>query len=368
MTNHLTPTHSPLILLTGGTGTTGRRIADRLRARHVAVRIASRSGTPPFDWDQPDTWPALLDGVTAAYIAYSPDIAMPGAADIVDRFCRAAVDAGVQHLVLLAGRGEPEAEAAEQVVRDSGARWTIVRASWFAQNFSEGMLLDATRSGTIIMPARDVGEPFVDVEDIADVAATALVEPGHDGRIYDVTGPRLLTFTDAAAELAAAAGRSDHLRRGVAGRVRRRGGRRGSADRDWPTGSRHCARSCSTGATSTSATACRKRLGRAPRDFRDFAIRAAAEGAWTTADATRCAMSWRPVAIGAAAVGSGLVGGVLFAFSSFVMPALRRIPPAAGHLGDAVDQPPGTDVRVHVARRRDRGRVGRRRGPRRAEP
>ncbi len=151
----MTNQHTPLILLTGGTGTTGRRIAERLRARGAAIRVASRSGTPAFDWDRPDTWPAVLDGATAAYITYSPDIAMPGAADIVDRFCRVAVDAGVEHLVLLAGRGEPEAEIAEQHVRDSGARWTIVRASWFAQNFSEGMLLDATRSGTIIMPARD---------------------------------------------------------------------------------------------------------------------------------------------------------------------------------------------------------------------
>src|SRR6187551_1634653 len=136
----MTNQHTPLILLTGGTGTTGRRIADRLRARHVAVRIASRSGTPPFDWDRPETWPAILDGATSAYIAYSPDIAMPGAVDTIDRFCRTAVDAGVGQFVLLSGRGEEEAVAAEHVVRASGARSTIVRASWFAQNFSEGML------------------------------------------------------------------------------------------------------------------------------------------------------------------------------------------------------------------------------------
>ena len=285
MTNHTTPIHSPLVLLTGGTGTTGRRIADRLRARHVAVRIASRSGTPPFDWDQPDTWPALLDGATAAYIAYSPDIAMPGAADIVDRFCRAAVDAGVEHLVLLAGRGEPEAEVAEQVVRDSGARWTIVRASWFAQNFSEGMLLDATRSGTITMPARDVGEPFVDVEDIADVAATALVEPGHDGRTYDVTGPRLLTFADAAAELAAASGRpityvdvssAEFVAGAVAEGVP-------IEIADWIV---TLCEIVLDGRNEHVGHGVQEALGRAPRDFRDFAIRAAAEGAWTTADAT----------------------------------------------------------------------------------
>src|SRR6187431_2030847 len=194
----MTNRNEPLILLTGGTGTTGRRIADRLRARHIAVRIASRSGTPPFDWDRPETWPALLDGATSAYIAYSPDIAMPGAVDIVDRFSRVAVDAGVEHLVLLSGRGEDAALAAEQVVRASGARRTIVRSSWFAQNFSEGQFLEATRSGTIAMPAGNVAEPFVDVEDIADVATAALVDSGHDGLVYEVTGPRLLTFADAA--------------------------------------------------------------------------------------------------------------------------------------------------------------------------
>jgi len=280
----MTNQHTPLILLTGGTGTTGRRIADRLRARGVAIRVASRSGTPALDWDQPDTWPAVLDGATAAYIAYSPDIAMPGAADIVDRFCRVAVDAGVEHLVLLAGRGEPEAEVAEQHVRDSGARWTIVRASWFAQNFSEGMLLDATRSGTIVMPARDVGEPFVDVEDIADVAATALVEPGHDGRTYDVTGPRLLTFTDAAAELSAAAGRpitfvevspAEFVAEAVAEGLP-------IELADW------IVTLCAVvldGRNEYLGQGVQQALGRAPRDFRDFAVRAAAEGAWTTADA-----------------------------------------------------------------------------------
>ena len=285
MTNNPTSLIStPLVLLTGGTGTTGRRIADRLRARQVAIRVASRSGTPPFDWDRPDTWPALLDGVTSAYIAYSPDIAMPGAVEIVDRFSRVAVDAGVEHLVLLAGRGEAEAEAAERVVQDSGARWTIVRASWFAQNFSEGMLLEATRSGTIAMPAGAVREPFVDVEDIADVAAAALVEPGHDGRTYDVTGPRLLTFADAAAELTAASGRTIAYvdvspTEFIAGAV---------ADGVPIELAGWIAQLCEMvldGRNEHLGHGVHEALGRAPRDFRDFALRAAADGAWSTADA-----------------------------------------------------------------------------------
>jgi uncharacterized protein YbjT (DUF2867 family) len=280
----MTNQHTPLILLTGGTGTTGRRIAERLRARGVAIRVASRSGTPAFDWDRPETWPALLDGATSAYIAYSPDIAMPGAVDTIDRFARAAVDAGVEHLVLLSGRGEDEALAAEQVIRDSGAQWTIVRSSWFAQNFSEGMLLEATRAGTIAMPAGDVAEPFIDVEDIADVATVALVEPGHDGRVYEVTGPRLLTFADATSELTAASGRSvTYLdvtpAEFIAGAV---------ADGVPIEVAGWVATLCEIvfdGRNEHLGHGVQQALGRAPRDFRDFAIRAAAEGAWTTADA-----------------------------------------------------------------------------------
>jgi uncharacterized protein YbjT (DUF2867 family) len=280
----MTNQHTPLILLTGGTGTTGRRIAERLRARRIAVRVASRSGTPPFDWDRSETWPALLDGATAAYIAYSPDLAMPGAVDIIDRFARAAVDAGVEHLVLLSGRGEDEARAAEQVVRDSGAQWTIVRSSWFAQNFSEGTLLESTRSGTIAMPAGDVAEPFVDVEDIADVATAALADSGHDGRVYEVTGPRLLTFADAASELAAASGRSvTYLdvspAEFIAGAV---------ADGVPIEVAGWIATLCETvldGRNEHLGHGVQEALGRAPRDFRDFAVRAASEGAWTPADA-----------------------------------------------------------------------------------
>jgi uncharacterized protein YbjT (DUF2867 family) len=271
-----------LILLTGGTGTTGRRIADRLRARNLTVRCASRAGVPPFDWDRPDTWSATLDGVASAYLAYSPDLTMPGAVDTIDRFCAAARASGVEQLVLLAGRGEKEAEAAEDVVRRSGARWTIVRASWFDQNFSEGMLLRAVLAGTIALPAGTVREPFVDVEDIADVAVAALVEQRHDGRTYDVTGPRLMTFAEAAAELAAASGRP-------------------VAYLDLPAGD-FVAGAIGDGIAAPVAHALagmfesvldgrnahlgqgvHEALGRPPRDFRTFAVRASTEGAWTTA-------------------------------------------------------------------------------------
>lgn len=197
---------SPLVLVTAATGKTGRRVAEHLDRLGVACRRASRSTTPPFDWEDPTTWPAALEGVTAAYLAFAPDLAMPGAVGIIERFCAAAARAGVAKLVLLTGRGEEESIAAEDAVRSSGTRWTVVRASWFAQNFSEDYLLEAVLAGEIALPANDVPEPFVDADDIADVAVAALMDPRHDGHTYDVTGPRLLSFADAAAKIAAATG------------------------------------------------------------------------------------------------------------------------------------------------------------------
>lgn len=277
----MTHQHEPLILLTGGTGTTGRRIATRLRARDVAVRCASRTGSPPFDWDRPDTWAANLDGVSSAYLAYSPDLTMPGAVDTIGRFCTAARQAGVDQLVLLAGRGEKEAEAAEQVVRESGARWTVVRASWFDQNFSEGMLLHPVLAGVIALPGGAVLEPFVDVEDIADVAVAALLEPGHDGRIYDVTGPTLMTFAEAAEELAAVTGHpvaylditaGEFLAGAVADGVPVPVAEALTAMFD----------SVLDGRNSHLGNGVQEALSQGPRSFTAFAARAAADGAWST--------------------------------------------------------------------------------------
>ncbi len=196
------------ILVLGGTGKTGRRVADRLTARGLSVRVGSRSATPSFAWEDRSTWPAALEGVTAAYVSYYPDLAFPGAYDDVKAFTELAVRSGVRRLVLLSGRGEPEAQASERTVQESGAEWTIVRCSWFMQNFSEGFILEPVRAGVIALPAADVPEPFVDADDIADVAAAALAgDGGHAGQVYELTGPRLLTFAQAAEELAVAVGR-----------------------------------------------------------------------------------------------------------------------------------------------------------------
>ena len=203
------------VLVLGGTGKTGRRVAARMAARGLAVRIGSRTAAPPFDWEQPATWREALHGVDAAYVAYHPDLAAPGAADAIQSLTALAAASGVRRLVLLSGRGEPEAQRCEQIVRDSGLEWTLVRASWFAQNFSESYLRDAVLAGEVALPVGAVGEPFVDADDIADVAAAALTEAGHAGQLYEVTGPRLWTFAEAVAEIGRATAPLHPLRAGV---------------------------------------------------------------------------------------------------------------------------------------------------------
>ncbi|TIT50698.1 MAG: NmrA family transcriptional regulator, partial [Mesorhizobium sp.] len=148
-------------LILGGTGKTGRRLADRLTAQGLPVRIGSRSGTPPFDWENNMTWVSALDGIGAVYISYYPDLAVPGAAEAVGAFANLAVERGVRRLVLLSGRGEKEAQRAEEMLKASGADWTILRCAWFAQNFSESFLLDPLLAGEVALPVGNVGEPFV---------------------------------------------------------------------------------------------------------------------------------------------------------------------------------------------------------------
>ncbi len=196
-----------ITLVLGGTGKTGGRVAERLKVHGVATRIASRSGTPRFDWNDRSTWEVVLEGVTKVYITYAPDLAIPGARITIQDFVEKAVMQGVQRLVLLSGRGEEEAQLCERIVQDAGIEWTVVRASWFNQNFSEGEFLGMVRDGAISLPAADIAEPFVDVNDIADVAVAALTQDSHNGEIYEVTGPRMLTFTEVAKEIAIATGR-----------------------------------------------------------------------------------------------------------------------------------------------------------------
>lgn len=195
------------VLVLGGTGKTGRRVVERLTKRDVPVRVGSRSGTPPFDWENSPTWASVLQDVGAVYITYQPDLGAPGAAEAVSAFAELAVASGVRRAVLLSGRNGGEAQRSEQVFQDSGLEWTIVRAGWFDQNFSEGFLLGPVLGGEVALPVGDVPEPFIDADDIADVVVAVLTEEGHAGQVYELTGPRLLTFAEAVAEVAIASGR-----------------------------------------------------------------------------------------------------------------------------------------------------------------
>jgi uncharacterized protein YbjT (DUF2867 family) len=273
------------ILVLGGTGKTGRRVVERLEQRGLPVRVGSRSGRPPFDWEDRATWAPALDGVKSVYISYYPDIAVPGAAETVESFADLAVKSGVPRLVLLSGRGEPGAEQAEQAVRDSGAELTIVRSTWFAQNFSEDYMLEYVLGGVVALPAGDTPEPFVDADDIADVAVAALTDDRHIGEQYELTGPRLLTFTEAVAEISAATGREiryvpvsieEHAaaaaEHGVPGEVI-----------DLLT---YLFSEVLDGRNAHVTDGVQRALGRTPRDFADFARDAAATGVWTPSAVT----------------------------------------------------------------------------------
>lgn len=200
-------TETQPVLVIGGTGKTGRRVAHRLNIRGVPVRLGSRSARPRFDWYDRTSWAPALHGVRSVYLTYYPDLAYPGAAETIAGFVELAAEREVDRLVLLSGRGEPEAQRCEELVLGQNPDWTVVRAGMFYQNFSEAFLLEPVRSGVVAFPAGEAADPLADVEDIADVAVAALTEDGHAGQAYEVTGPRLLTFDEAVAEIAAATGR-----------------------------------------------------------------------------------------------------------------------------------------------------------------
>lgn len=194
-------------LVIGGTGKTGRRVVDALQQQGHNVRIGSRSATPAFDWNQPNTWDAALEGMDGVYITYQPDLAVPGAYEDITLLTDKAQQAGVRKLVILSGKGEAEAQRCEQVVLNADVDATVIRASWFNQNFSESFFLDPILAGHVALPKANAEVPYVDANDIAAVVATVLTQDGHNGNIYELTGPRTLTFEQATKEIADASGR-----------------------------------------------------------------------------------------------------------------------------------------------------------------
>jgi uncharacterized protein YbjT (DUF2867 family) len=276
------PSESPssgTVVVLGGTGMTGRRVAARVEALGLPVRPVARSTTPRFDWKDESTWAPVLDGAAAVYVAYAPDLSMPGAPERVTRLAAAARERGAQRLVLLSGRGETEAQRAEAMVAEVFPARVVVRCAFFAQDFSESFLLDAVRSGTLALPAGDVREPFVDLEDVADVAVAALLDDAHAGRVYELTGPQVLGFADAVAAISAASGRPVRYRP-VTMADFTAGLRAAGLPDDVVDLMQYLFTEVLDGRGAHVADGVRRALGRDPRTFEEFAVREAA--AWAT--------------------------------------------------------------------------------------
>ncbi|WP_037681584.1 NAD-dependent epimerase/dehydratase family protein [Streptomyces griseus] len=270
------------ILVLGGTGKTGRRVASRLRERGHEVRAASRNGPARFDWSDESTWEPVLKGVGAAYLI---DSQLDDAAGTLRDFSRLAVDGGVERLVLLSNRdwvvpaGE-EKLPSERVVRESGAAWTILKPAWFAQNFSEDAFFRRQIvDGDVVTSAGDGVEPFVDADDIADVAVAALTQDGHAGQSYELTGPRRLSLAAVTAEIARATGRrlthhpispADHMAYATG---------RGLSE-DYAALLNTLYAWIGENRFADLADGVQRALGREPRDFTDYARHTAATGVW----------------------------------------------------------------------------------------
>jgi uncharacterized protein YbjT (DUF2867 family) len=276
----------PPVLLLGGTGRTGRRVADRLRTHGRAVRAASRRGDPPFSWDDPGGWPALLSGVRAAYVAYAPDLVLPQAEGQLRRLGVLAAEAGVERFVLLSGRGEPAAARSEAALRAAGCPVAVVRSGWFAQDFSEHFLLGPVLEGVLALPTRrrpGVAEAFLDVDDLADVVTTLLLRPEPSSETFELSGPALVTFAEAAALIARETGRpvtyvpldvADYVAGAVAAGL--------PAEEAEPLGRLFA--EVLDGRNEHLTDDVRRVLGRAPRPFADVVRNAAATGVWNLAD------------------------------------------------------------------------------------
>ncbi|MEU7590469.1 NAD(P)H-binding protein [Micromonospora sp. NPDC049230] len=269
------------ILVLAGTGKTGRRLVRTLRAAGQRVRAASRSGEVRFDWSRQATWGPALAGVSAVYLLAPED---PG---LAAGFVAQAVDAGVGRFVALSGRGidrvgdfSPGMVAAEEAVRKSGVTWTIIRPNNFSQNFSEDLFHQPLLDGRLALPMGDTPEPFVDAQDIADVAATLLTSPGHHEQVYDLSGPRALTFAEAVATIAAASGRSMRYVELTPEQYRAELLAEGYPE-EAATALNTLFAGMRAGHLAEPADGVRRVLGRDPLDFGTYAARAAAAGAWS---------------------------------------------------------------------------------------
>ncbi len=203
---------TPSILVTGGTGNTGRRIAARLAELGLAVRTASRAAASNddhvrFDWGDPATHAAALAGVTRAYLVAPALVDDPAA--LMLPFIARALESGVRRLVLLSSSAIPDDApglgAVERAMRSSAPEWAVLKPSWFMQNFldrahSHGATL--LRDGVIVTSTGAGRVGFVDALDIAEVGVRALADERSHDASHVITGPEALSYTDVAAILA----------------------------------------------------------------------------------------------------------------------------------------------------------------------
>lgn len=270
---------SPIVII-GGSGKTGRRVDAQLQARGLATRPVSRSTDPSFDWTRPAGWAAVLEGASAAYVTFQPDLAVPEAESAIDELGRIAAAKGLERVVLLSGRGEAGAARAEEALKTSGVGWTIVRASWFNQNFSESFLAESVAAGEVALPSGEVGEAFVDADDIAEVAVAALTDARHAGRLYEVTGPRLLSFAEAVEEISRQLGRPIRYKQ-LSPEVFQAALEEQGVPSEMIELLLHLFTETLDGRNSRLTSGVEEALGRPPRDFSDYVRKAAADGAWS---------------------------------------------------------------------------------------
>lgn len=271
------------ILVLGANGKTGSRVVERLEKLNLPVRKGSRSTVPKFDWEHSENWKEVLEGISSVYITFQPDLAVEGSDDSIRMLSRLAKEAGVEKFVLLSGRGEKEAEVCEKIIMESGLKWTIVRASWFNQNFSESFFLEPILQGYVSLPVGDVKEPFIDADDIADVVVASLTEERHDNKLYEVTGPRLLSFKEAVAEIAEEVGRpivyeqpsmEEYITQMTAYQI----------PKEYIDLSTHLFTEVLDGRNASISHGIEEALGRKPKDFSEYVREIAANGLWNPED------------------------------------------------------------------------------------
>ncbi|MFD3334616.1 NAD(P)H-binding protein [Streptomyces sp. NPDC058700] len=274
------------ILVTGATGKTGRRVVQQLQNKTMPVRAASRSSQVRFDWTDQATWAPALRDITGMYLV-APDLGSAQATENITALARQAAAAGVRRAVLVSfpHLDTPNLDinhvpAAEQALSAAGLEATVLWPRWFFQNFSEDFLLDAVRSGDVRLPAGEGKEAFIDAEDIAAVAVTALTQDGHAGQTYELSGPRLMSFADAVSDIAHATG-NDIRYTPLSAETYAAEQRASGVPEEWVQTAIGMYADIRSGALNSLTGDVEKVLGRPPRDFTDYARTAAAQDAWT---------------------------------------------------------------------------------------